>query len=71
MSDNSELHRTLGRLEGKQDLILQNQSNIHKMLDRHEEEIKKINGKIFWFSGAVASIIVIAANAIKWFKPFT
>lgn len=64
--DNLFLH--LGRLEGKVDAILSNQSSMDKRLDEHENRISILERYRSWQLGVSAAIATIIAGLIQWIR---
>lgn len=64
--DNLFLH--LGRLEGKVDAILSNQSNMDKRLDEHEKRLGVLERYRSWQLGVSAAIATIIAGLIQWIR---
>lgn len=58
MSD-SELHRAIGRLESKVDILLARDEGFDKRLGRVEH-------KVAWFSGAAAAAGALIGWAVSW-----
>jgi predicted hydrolase (HD superfamily) len=72
MATDSELHRAIGRVEGKLDMLLSHASKNDERISAVEKDIsavKSLSGLIA--AGAAACVTVVAALAdpvIKWFK---
>ena len=69
MNENSNLERSLGRLEGKMDLVLEGQKETHRILDEHEKRLNAAEGslgnikiKIGIAAALVGAIVTAAAN---------
>lgn len=60
MSDLAELHRTVGRLESKVDILLARD-------DRFDKRLLKVEHKVTWFSGAAAALGALIGAAVSWF----
>lgn len=62
MSEQSELQRDLGRVEGKLDSVLEllkgNATSHHEL----EKRVRKVEGKLLYFSGASLVIGVVLAK---------
>ncbi len=67
-NSNEELFLHLGRLEGKVDAILSNQTLMANQLDDHDESIGKLEQHRAWFLGASAVVASVVATAIGFFK---
>ena len=51
----SELQRSLGRIEGKQDEILKNQERLSHIQEWHGKAISKLRLKQHWYTGGFAA----------------
>lgn len=49
-----ELHRALGRIEGKQDAILANQTRLDEDYETLRVDVDKLRNRINWYAGATA-----------------
>lgn len=58
-----ELHLFLGRLDGKMDMILANQSGTNHRLDRHEDRIEKLESGNAQTKGGAS----VGSQLITWF----
>jgi len=65
-NDNLFLH--LGRLEGKVDAILSNQTLMANELNEHDKRIGKLEHHHSWFLGASAVVASVVATAVGFFK---
>lgn len=65
-NDNLFLH--LGRLEGKVDAILSNQTLMANELEEHDDRIGKLEHHHSWFLGASAVVASVVATAVGFFK---
>lgn len=65
-NDNLFLH--LGRLEGKVDAILANQTLMANELEEHDDRIGKLEHHHSWFLGASAVVASVVATAVGFFK---
>ena len=67
MSESDEqVHRALGRIEGTQVQILSAVGNLHDDHKRLEKRTGRIERKLSWYAGAVASIAVVSTASIKY-----
>ncbi|WP_316859921.1 hypothetical protein [uncultured Cohaesibacter sp.] len=64
--DENALNRSLGRIEGKQDLILSNMDRLAKdhatlkdTVTSLDGRVSKVEKKMIWFAGAFASVSAI------------
>ena len=64
----SEVQRSLGRLEGKQDTILEQLQSQAKKVDDHETQISRINRKLAYYAGGVGVLSFLAAKALDFTK---
>lgn len=62
--DVAEIHRALGRIEGKQDSILNTQSELKAAHSTLRKDIDDVRSKLNWYSGALA-VIGFAAVFLK------
>jgi hypothetical protein len=60
-----ELHRAVGRVEGKIDGIEDKIDGIVGMLTARDERLGKVEKRQAWWSGAAATVGVIASFLIK------
>jgi hypothetical protein len=60
MPDLAELHRAIGRLESKVDILLARD-------DAFDRRLAKVEHKVTWFSGAAAVIGAAVGWAVSWF----
>ncbi|MBK8189220.1 MAG: hypothetical protein IPK79_02085 [Vampirovibrionales bacterium] len=68
MKDNETIFLHLGRLEGKVDAILSNQTLMANQLDDHDDRIGKLEHHHSWFLGASAVVASVVATAVGFFK---
>ena len=71
MDDENALHRALGRIEGKQDLILSNVDRLAKEHEALKERVSSIDGRVakvekrmVWWAGAAAT----ATTTVYFFR---
>lgn len=64
--DNLFLH--LGRLEGKVDAILSNQTAMDKRLDEHEKRLSVLERYRSWQLGVSAAIGTLIAGLLQWIR---
>jgi hypothetical protein len=60
MPDLADIHRTLGRLESKVDILLARD-------DGFDRRLTKVEHKVTWFSGAAAAVGALIGWAVSWF----
>ncbi|WP_319413863.1 hypothetical protein [uncultured Cohaesibacter sp.] len=67
MPEENALHRALGRIEGKQDLILTNVDRLTKdhaalrdSVDILDGRVTKVEKKLVWWAGAFATVSSLA-----------
>jgi len=60
VSDDSELQRALGRVEGKLDQALANFLNHDGRMDEFDKRVGSVEKKVYWFSGAGAVVAYLA-----------
>ena len=65
---NENLFLHLGRLEGKVDAILANQTLMANELEEHDDRIGKLEHHHSWFLGASAVVASVVATAVGFFK---
>ncbi len=65
-NDNLFLH--LGRLEGKVDAILSNQTLMANELEDHDKRIGKLEQHRAWFLGASAVVASVVATVVGFLK---
>jgi hypothetical protein len=53
----SELQRSLGRIEGKQDQILKSQSDLNKVQEGHGEAITSLKNRQHWYHGGLGVVV--------------
>lgn len=63
MDEENALNRALGRIEGKQDLILSNVDSLTKDHNSLQEKVSKLDGRVtqvekrmIWWTGAFAAV---------------
>lgn len=66
MSDLTEIHRSLGRVEGKLDAALERMEGHEERIDKHQEEIDALKGSHRWAAGWAAGISLVAGAALSW-----
>lgn len=61
-----EIHRALGRIEGKQDALLTNQESLKKdhsnLREDHAKLVGKVHGldaRLHWYSGGLAVVVFL------------
>ena len=62
----NEVQRSLGRIEGKQDQILDNQIILNKVQGEHKNSINRLENRQHWYAGGIAA----GAFVIVFFKDF-
>lgn len=67
-SNQAEIFLHLGRLEGKVDAILSNQSLMVNQLDEHDKRIGSLEMFKAWQLGASAVIASLVASCIAYFR---
>lgn len=65
---NENLFLHLGRLEGKVDAILANQTLMANEQAEHDKRIGKLEHHHSWFLGASAVVASVVASAVGFFK---
>ena len=65
---NNNIFLHLGRLEGKVDAILSNQTLMANELEDHDKRIGKLENHHSWFLGASAVVASVVATAIGFLK---
>jgi len=60
MPDLTELHRAIGRLESKVDILLARD-------DGFDRRLANVEQKVTWFSGAAAAVGALIGWAVSWF----
>lgn len=60
----NEVHRALGRIEGKQDEILKNQASLSKVQEGHGKSIGILKSRQHWYAGGVSAL----AFGLVYFK---
>jgi hypothetical protein len=63
MSDLTEIHRSLGRIEGKLDGLV---DRADKHIDDHEKRIGALEGSHRWFIGVATGAGAVAGAAFSW-----
>lgn len=70
--DNDDLQGSLpfilGQMDGKLDLLLQNQLQVKDQLDDHAKRLRKLEGWKAYVVGGAAVITAILYTIIDWFK---
>lgn len=66
MSDLTEIHRSLGRVEGKLDAALERMDGHEAAIAKHREEIDALKGSHRWAAGWAAGISLVAGAALTW-----
>lgn len=56
MTENTELHRAVGRIEGKLDTFIQQMASQDDRTTDLEVRTRKVEGRMHWYSGAAAAI---------------
>ena len=57
-----ELTRAVGRIEGKQDMILDAFNKMDTRIGENEKKINSLSNKAAWWSGASGALAFIAAK---------
>jgi len=65
MTQDTELHRAVGRIEGQLGTVIDMLKAGDGRHDRHEKRIGAVEKKQAWYSGAAAAVGVIAAYLVK------
>ncbi len=68
MKDNDTIFLHLGRLEGKVDAILSNQTLTAEQLKDQDKRIGKLEHHHSWFLGASAVVASVVATAVGFIK---
>jgi hypothetical protein len=68
MADDLDLARSLGRIEGKQDLILARIDAEGRAREKLEERVTKIETKLTWYVGYAAGAAAVLAVALQYLK---
>ena len=63
-----ELHRSIGRLEGKIDHVLNNQSEFKETFERHDERLRHLEGWHYRALGVIAAVTFFFSFAWDWLK---
>ena len=61
----TEIHRSFGRVEGKIDLILAQNSAHERRLDALDTRISKVEGRLMYGAGAIAVLSSLFAVLVK------
>jgi hypothetical protein len=65
---NEELHRSIGRLEGKIDHVLNNQSSFKETFDTHDQRLRHLEGWHYKSLGVIAAISFFFSITWDWIK---
>lgn len=65
---NDNIFLYLGRLEGKVDAILSNQTIMANQLGEHDKRLEKLEHHHSWFLGASAVVASLVATAVGFVK---
>jgi len=65
MTQDTELHRAVGRIEGQLGTVIDMLKSGDGRHERHEKRIGAVEKKQAWYSGAAAAVGVIAAYLVK------
>ena len=63
-----EIHRSLGRLEGKIDHVLNNQSEFKDTFQRHDERLRHLEGWHYRTLGIIAAVTFFFSLTWEWVK---
>jgi len=66
MTDLTEIHRSLGRVEGKLDAALERMDGHEERIDRHQEEIDTLKGSHRWAAGWASAITFVVGAVVAW-----
>lgn len=67
-ADTGHIQRSLGRVEGKIDLIL---DELKAVNDRHtalDSRVAKVERKQYWAAGVGAAVVAAIGYATRWFR---
>lgn len=56
----SELQRSLGRIEGKQDMILSNHGDLKESHEALRSKVSAVERRLNWYSGSIAGLSAVA-----------
>jgi hypothetical protein len=56
VSSISEIHRSLGRIEGALEEIKRKLDDGDETMERHDKRLRKVEGRQHWYAGGVATI---------------
>lgn len=65
-NSNTELHRVLGRMEGKLDGVLASVAGLHKDHEKLESRVHSLESRVYGYAGGVA---ILAAIAVAFLRP--
>jgi hypothetical protein len=68
MSTDADLARALGRIEGKQDLILARIDAEGRLREKLEERVTKVEQKLTWYVAYAAGGAAVIAFALQFLK---
>lgn len=63
-----DLHRSLGRLEGKIDHVLNNQSEFKDTFERHDQRLRHLESWHYRSLGVIAAITFFFSLTWEWIK---
>lgn len=66
MTTNDDIHRSLGKIEGKLDSVLTRMDKHETRIDGHDAELGKVKGSIKLTRGWMMGLPIIGA-AVGWF----
>jgi hypothetical protein len=65
MTQDTELHRAVGRIEGQLDTVIEMLKAGDGRHERHEKRIGAVEKRQAWYSGAAAAVGALVAYVVK------